>query len=436
MEACGRRPAADVQTMCDVTLINPPAPYLADPKASPPLGLLYVADALERAGIGVRVLDLAEDPDYLAKAAAVDSPVIGAGCVTPNYRFVREIAAVLPRGAVKIVGGPHPSALPGRTLDELGFDVVVAGEAETIIADLALDLLAGRRTERIVHGPPTPPGEIGIPARYLLDMRDYSPEMTADSATTVITSRGCPFRCGFCYKMYDHKLVRYHPLEVVEREIGILAGEYGFRNLVLTDDNFLGNRGHFNAIAGILKSNGVKYRCVGRADSLTEKALETLVETGCTEISFGVESGSQKILDRIGKKMSVDKQKAAILAAKRAGITAKAYFVVGVPGEDETTVEETKRFFEEALPDKWLLSTFSPLPGSDAFVNPEKYGITRLSEDFGEYWYVGNEGLGGRSFDAEGLDPERVREFNRELFDFFQSRVPMKRAARKNPENK
>ncbi len=414
--------------MAEITLIAPPSPYLADDKASPPLGLLYVAAALYRAGIDVEVLDLASMPDWESRAAKVDSPVVGVNCVSPNYNFARRIGQLLPEKTFKIIGGPHPSALPEQTLEHSGFDLVVAGEAELLIEDIVRRALTGRIEDRLISCPPTPPQEVRPPARNLVDLRSYSPEMSADSSTTLISSRGCPFNCSFCYKMYDSRLVRFHPVDVVRAEIEELSAVYGFRNIVFTDDNFLTNRKHFEAIAGILKENGVRYRCMGRSDCLNDEVLSILTDTGCAEISFGVETGSQRLLNNMNKHNTVEQQKKAILAVKRAGLLAKAFFVVGFPGENEESIEETKRFFEETRPDKWLLSTFCPQPGSEAWRHPERFGITRLSEDYGQYWYVGAGGMGGDSFETDELTAERIHAMNRDLFNFFQSIAPTDRA--------
>jgi len=124
-------------------------------------------------------------------------------------------------------------------------------------------------------------------------------------------------------------------------------------------------------ICEAMRRLGVRYRCIGRADRLGGDLLKMLAETGCAEISFGVESGSQRILDAMDKRVTVERQKKAIMDAKRAGLVVKAFFVVGFPGENSESIEETKRFFSDATPDKWLLSVFSPLPGSEAWRNPK-----------------------------------------------------------------
>lgn len=414
--------------MAEVTLINPPSPFLADDRACPPLGLLYVAASLERAGIGVRVLDLASDPDWESKVRAVDSPISGVGCVTPNYTWARRIAETLPPNTLKLVGGAHPSALPEETLADSAFDVVVAGEAEAVIADIVRRALRGEKLDPVIQAPPTPSEEIGIPARHAVDLRDYQPEMSGDASTTLISSRGCPFRCHFCYKMYDRNTVRFHPLNVVLEEIEQLNGRFGYRNLVFADDHFLMDASRVRTITSKLKQLGIAYRCIGRADRIEEDILRLLAETGCAEISFGIESGSQRMLDAMNKKVTVERQKQSILAAKRAGLVVKAFFVVGFPGENDDSIEETKRFFAETMPHKWLLSVFSPLPGSETWRRPERFGIEYISKDFDQYWLVGVEGRGGSSFETRDLSRDRVRDMHRLLYDTFQSLAPMDRA--------
>lgn len=411
--------------MADVTLINPPSPFISCPydAQEPPLGLLYLASVLERDGFSVEYLDLALDPEWEAKAAAVCSPVAGVTCLSASYNHARRISQLLPKSTVKIVGGPHPSALPRRTMDESSFDIVVAGEAETIISDIVQKAIRGENQSPIIQGNPTPAGSILKPARHLASLHRYECDEPVGPITSLITSRGCHFNCRFCYQMYPNNPIRYHLLDVVLEEIGELSGEHGFTRLDIVDDSFITDIERVKMIATAMQQHGVSYYCLGRADEPNEAVMRMLAETGCGGITFGVESGSQRMLDAMNKTISVERQKEAVMAAKRHGLKVRTIFILGFPGEDEESVEATRRFFFDTMPDAWLILTYSPLPGTDVWSHPDRFGITWMSDNFDEFGLSAAGGRGGSSFEAGKLTRLRLKNLHRSLFDSLQGTV-------------
>ncbi|MCK5547663.1 MAG: radical SAM protein, partial [Thermoplasmata archaeon] len=257
-----------------------------------------------------------------------------------------------------------------------------------------------------------------LPARHLVDINRYEPEMTGGRSTSIYTSRGCPYNCNFCFKITGTK-VRYRAVDNIMAEINECKEKYGIKNVVFGDDNFLLNKKRVIELVKELVKLDVNFKCIGRSDHVDREYLQLLKDHGCTEINYGVESGSQRMLDLMNKKETVEDSKNAIVWAKELGLIVKAFFIVGFPGENEETIKETKDFIKETAPHKWLLSQFVPLPGCDVFIHPEKYGIKWISRDWDDYVLVGKEGKGGITFETEDLTREKLINMHDDMHNFL-----------------
>jgi radical SAM superfamily enzyme YgiQ (UPF0313 family) len=402
-----------MKEISEISLINPPSPYLNIPNAYPPTGLMYLGAALESRGFDVRIIDLCDDTDWVEATKKLEGRVFGVTSVTPNYLTAKRIIELLPTDAIKMIGGPHPSALPREVFEDLGCHVLV-GEGEDTIADMIIE-----KEPRIWNGGLVDVNKFPIPARHLVDINRYEPEMSGGRSTSIYTSRGCPYNCSFCYKITGTK-VRYRNVDNIIEEIVECRDKYNISNFVFGDDNFLLNRKRVNGLAKELARLDINFKCIGRSDHIDKGYLQFLRDHGCTEINYGIESGSQRMLDLMNKKESVESGRNAIVWAKEVGLIVKAFFIVGFPGEDEQSIRETKKFVEETRPDKWLLSQFVPLPGCDVFLNPEIYGITWLSKNWDDYVLVGKGGKGGITFETKDLSRDRLLEMHDELHDFLK----------------
>jgi anaerobic magnesium-protoporphyrin IX monomethyl ester cyclase len=363
---------------------------------------MYLAASLEEAGQQVEIVDLTGGRDWRRDIPDLEADLFGVTCVTPNFNVVKEICELLTRGKPVIVGGPHPTFLPFGTLNGLRCDAVVMGEGEVIIRKLVEDVKRGQ-LKTVYNGDLVPVEEIPKPARHLVDLHKYRPG--GEEATPVYTSRGCPFSCAFCSKVTGQT---YRPLPVkrVLEEVEDVKSR-GFRRIVFGDDNIIVQPRRVRELLKALKPLGVEFRLNQDARNVEDDIVALAKEAGCIEVSFGVESGSQRMLDLMNKRSTVEANRKAISVLRRHGVTAKAYFMANFPGEDEETVKATLRFAEEARPDKWLLSSFAPLPGSDTFQNPEKYGITGMSRNWEDYYLVGRGGGFKPCFTTKELSPER-----------------------------
>jgi radical SAM superfamily enzyme YgiQ (UPF0313 family) len=398
--------------MLKIILINPPSPYLVNDAAYPPSGLLYLAAAIEKVGHKVAIADLAGDPDWRSIAQGLEADLFGITCVTPNVPLVIELSHLLPSDRPVILGGAHPTFLPQDALKQVRCDAIVRGEGEEVIETVLSDLQKGR-LKRIYEGGIARVKAIPKPSRHLVDLHRYTPG--GEKTTPIYTSRGCPYQCSFCSKI-SGKTYRVLPLERVLSEIEEVMNQ-GFNHILLGDDNILVQRERFRTLMQAIKAFGLRFRLNQDARAIDDKMMRLAREAGCSEVSFGIETGSQKMLDLMNKQTTVAASRTAIGVAKEHGIKTKAYFIVNFPGETNSTVDETLEFARQVKPDHWLLSSFAPLPGSDTFQNPMKYGITWVSPRWEDYYLVGKEGKLSPCFTTKDLSFEKQFELHRRMFN-------------------
>jgi anaerobic magnesium-protoporphyrin IX monomethyl ester cyclase len=401
--------------MLKIILINPPSPYLVNDAAYPPSGLLYLASAMEKAGHAVSLVDLTGNPDWRSIVGELEADLFGITCVTPNVPLVSELSRLLPLGRPVIIGGAHPTFLPKDALKQVRCDAIVRGEAEEVI-ETVLNDLRKRNLKRVYEGGIAKVEAIPKPSRHLVDLHRYTPG--GEKTTPIYTSRGCPYQCSFCSKI-SGKTYRVLSLERVLSEIEDVMNA-GFNHILLGDDNLLVQRERFRTLMKAIKPFGLRFRLNQDARAIDGKMMHLAREAGCREVSFGIETGSQKMLDLMNKQTTVEANRKAILVAKEHDIKTKAYFIVNFPGENDSTVDETLEFARQAKPDSWLLSSFAPLPGSDTFQNPMKYGITWVSPSWEDYYLVGKAGKFSFCFTTQELSFDKQSDHHRKMFNSLQ----------------
>jgi anaerobic magnesium-protoporphyrin IX monomethyl ester cyclase len=261
-----------------------------------------------------------------------------------------------------------------------------------------------------------------FPARHLLDLSSYHREVEGKKVTSVITSRGCPYTCNFCCKDVHGTKVRLRGVDDVINEIKEIKKNYGFESFIFYDDIFTLYRKRLSNLCDQLKDLNITFRCNGRAGINTFEDYVKLKEAGCEEIAFGIESGSQKILDKINKRTTVEKNIESIINAKKAGLTTKAFLIVGFPGESQKTVNETKAFMNKANPDKFTVFAFVPLPGCDVWKHPKEYGILKMSDDWDQFFNIAGNYEGGYSFTTKELDFPKIQMLHDDLVSYLLNR--------------
>jgi len=379
-----------------------------------PMGLCSVAAVLRQAGIDVTILDaeaLDLTIDQIADHVREHRPrVVGSHSITNTlntaYRIFRAVKDIDP-DIVTIIGGPQPTAMPAETADHPALDVAVIGEAEPSIVRLvnaiddrrawrAIPGLAFRDGDGVVlSGPRERIGDINdlpFPARDLLPMeRYYNANSLHFRMMNMMTQRGCRGRCIFCRARHMHAFQQFRPARVVD-EMELIVKKYGFREVAIYDDTFTIDMDRAAAICEEILRRGltVSWWCATRVDKVTLPLLRLMKRAGCYFIHFGVESGTQRILDNLRKDITLAQARDAVRWAKRAGLRTLTYFMLGCPGETRETVEETMRFSREVRADFCSYAIATPWPGCDMGKMAVEQGIVPR-----DYWpeYVRNEGV-------------------------------------------
>jgi anaerobic magnesium-protoporphyrin IX monomethyl ester cyclase len=396
-----------------VELIHPPHPNSTDDRLDPPLGLLLLASYLREhvPGITVRVNDMSGD----ANRSPGEADFYGVTSYCTSMRFTRKLA-MLVKGNL-IVGGANPSAIP----DAYHFAKhVVIGPGEVALASI----VSGKTKDRVVIGGPVDAGL--FPAFDLVDLNSYHRRINGLPSVPILTSRGCPYHCAFCGLDLMHGLsgsLFSTPQQVVDM-VQRVIDDCGVRAINFQDDIFTLNRKRLFQLLDLLVPLNIVFRCHGRAGTDNEEVYKRLAESGCKQVSWGIESGSQQILDRMHKQVTVQENHDVIQWAKKYGITARAFFVIGFPGETEETLEETKRFIINADPDQYFVSNFIPYPGTPVWKSPQDFGVVRISKDFDQYYQVGKDGTGGLTIDTQWIRRADFRRLELEFRAWLRENKP------------
>jgi anaerobic magnesium-protoporphyrin IX monomethyl ester cyclase len=378
-----------------IVLINPVSPFLNDQNVFPPLGILYLASSLREIGYNPEAIDLGLYEDWETKADNVRGEIIGITSTTPQFLNMPMLLGILKRNnpdSFFIAGGNHATAFPEKCL-EIGFDCAVTGEGENAIKAIMNGLMSGKKPESIVRFPYIDNiDSIPFPARDLIPIKNYNFLIEDKNAVSFLSSRGCPFKCAFCSNNVWGKKVRQRSVENVLMEIKKIKNELGFDSVVFIDDTFSINKKRVYGISDGLKSLGIKWRCFIRTNNIDLDLLKKIKDSGCVEVGIGIESGSQTILDNVSKGTTVEMNSNAITLCKLAGITVKAFLIIGLPGESAATVEETKNWLVKNKPDKFDLNIYMPYAQSEVWEHKENFDINFDESSIKNSWFKGKEG--------------------------------------------
>lgn len=366
-----------------VCLVRLPSSFLLRDRVFPPLGLMAVGTSLRLAGHDVTLWD--GDMSLVQ----TDYDAYGMGPTTPEYSYALDVKDAVKRvnpAARMVIGGSFAGLNTQRVMGD-GWDCVVTGDGEPV-ADRAFS-----GSESLIASSERPLDEYPIIDRTLINQSDYNYTLDGRKATTIVSSRGCPWKCGFCCKTTQR--VRVRSAEHVAREIHYLRDEFGYQAIAFPDDIFIIHRSRTEAIAKHLQARGMIWRCLLRAD-LTLKYgagfVKMMRDAGCVEVGMGIESGSEKILKAINKGETVATIRKAVHLLKDAGIRVKGFFILGLPGESHETLEETDRFLADTDLDDVDIKVFQPYPGSPIWENKASLDIDWHDMELAKQFYKGRFG--------------------------------------------
>ncbi len=292
-----------------------------------------------------------------------------------------------------LAGGPHVTEFTEESLEV--FDALLLGEGEDLVVNALRDVEKGRLQQVYRNDDAVDVNAYPIPSRRFLpkssvvrkDMLTLKTKPGYDElwGTTVIFSRGCPFKCAFCAmpKMRMGKGIRYRRPDLVTREIEYLKRDYGVQGISLLDEIGIPlQRDHAVKHLEAIGSTDIVWRGQCRVDGINQDVARLAKQAGCVALGLGVESVWQPSLDAINKSIKVERAKETIRILKEAGIEVRLYMIFGLPGEPHDIQERTWQFIQETNPDLVYLSLFTIRPGTAVFNDPERFGIKEIKTDW------------------------------------------------------
>jgi radical SAM superfamily enzyme YgiQ (UPF0313 family) len=411
----------------------------------PGIGTLTLAAVARAAGHRVHIVDGKRSGTPVAEVAtkivALAPDHVGISATTISIhnaaRIAAQVKAQLP-GAVITVGGPHVSAVPERTLAMFsGFDYGVVGEGERSYLDL-IARLAAREDPRGVEGLvyrdgdevranprapyldgddldrlPEPAWDLvpEFPLRFQPNVFNYR----ATPVASVVTSRGCPFSCTFCDRSTSGRKGRFHSVDYVVAMCRRLAS-LGVRHILFYDDLFTVNRRRVVELCERFLGEGFTFTwsCNSHPNLLDPPTLDLMRRAGCWQIAYGIESGSQRVLDVVKHEVKIPRMLATLRETRAAGIRVKGLLMMAHPTEDEDSLGETVEFLRRAPLDLAQVTKFTPYPGTPSYPTVHQHG------SFEEDW----ERMNAMNwvFVPRGLTAETLERYFRCAYKAFYTR--------------
>jgi radical SAM superfamily enzyme YgiQ (UPF0313 family) len=381
------------------------------PPDHPHLGLAYIAAVLEVEKHAVRIIDIdaeALTDEKLGEIVANEKPdMVGITATTPVFYSALRMAEVVKKNssAYTVIGGIHATLMPVECAENSFIDFVVVGEGEKTIVELLNAIqdksdfsnikgLVYKSGKEIIQNEVREPIQdldaIPFPARHLFKNQKYTyPDALRYPASPIITSRGCPGNCTFCTAKFLHgKRFRCRSAENILDEIELLIKDYGVREIHIWDDNFITNRNRVFAFRdGIIKRNiKVLFSFPNgiRADFINRDILKALKDFGTYSVAIGVESGNQNILDMIQKGIKLEQIENAFRLAKEMKLETWGFFLIGLPGEDKNTINDTINFAIKLDPDIAKFHVLKPFPKSIVYEQLKSQGLI-IDENYIHY---------------------------------------------------
>jgi len=410
-----------------IALLVPPSPFLIEPLTFPPLGPLYLSSYLKRAGHDVVVYDY-DDYEMRMREKRWDkvekADVVGITGTTPQFKDMVHFLGWIKRrdygkGKVFVAGGPHASSDPQSCLDA-GFDAVVIGDGELAFQEVLQCGLKGYHSHKVSRLDDLP-----FPDWSAINIKKYHYKVDGSKAMSLITQRGCPYACAFCCHWEGYRTVSFRSPGNVADEIEQLRGLYDYEAFMFWDDEFNLNRERTLKLCEALKPLEIKFRCFIRANLFDAEVAQAMKDAGCVEVGCGVESGSQRILNIIGKGTTVEQNTMARNICRMLGIRFKAFTIIGLPSEDEESVKETKEWLRKNEPDDFDVTINTPLPGSPQWEHPEQYDIKFNKEAMRKALYEGTfyKGPPSSPVATSNLSAQRIVQLRDEIEDEFGRKV-------------
>lgn len=450
-----------------IIFINPPYERIAPgysfiktmTSKVPALGLLHLAAQARADGYEASIIESdvqGFDAAEVARRVIAAKPVyVGITLFTVGVWLAAELSRIIKAKCPQIkilVGGPHISSMGIETMQRFGeFDIAVIGEGETVLSQLLRKLDAGEALDEVPNliyrddrgdirttrrqSIRSPMDELPLPAWDLLPgfPRAYTPAVYSyprGPVGTIAASRGCPFHCKFCDTSTFGATVRaYSPAAVFEQMLH-LKKRWGVNHVLFVDDLFVASAKRTKELCRLIIEHRLKmtWTCSARVDCVKPELLRIMKRAGCWEIEFGLESGSNRLLQQMEKQARVERGEQAVKWTHEAGIRTKGLFMLGYPGEDAESIQLTKEYVKRLPMHVMNLTKFTPYPGSPIY--QDLYG-TKIRDD---HW----EKMNGMNFiyAPDGITVDQLdREYQAVLMSFYGRKEVRREYVRMSAEN-
>lgn len=408
-------------------LIYLPHPYLRQPDAQAPLGLMYLASVLNANNIEVELCNYSSILTHEAITRLPEADIYGITVTSLELPQANRFAHLIRErfyNSKIILGGP--GTISSEFVDWGVIDSVCQGDGENAILDIVKDFpnlktrYIGAKIENI--------DTIQFPARHLLkdnlggNIFAYDRNYKSGGSTVIITSRGCPFNCSFCTApmLRDFNCgLRFHSPNYVYSEINHVIKNYGIKQFRFSDDMFTANRKRAIEIANKIKELGIVWRISCRVKPFDEELAKLLLDSGCVEMSFGIESFDDKVLKVLKKGTTAEDNAKALEICAKLGIKTRVLFMIRTPGQTSNTVKENIKWLNKVPYDIIACTSFIPIPGSDIWYHPEKYNIDILNKNLDDYnFYFFSSHGENKLKDVIKLKGRTLEEVNNETIEF------------------
>ena len=404
-----------------------------------PLGLGYLASYLRKNGyLDVKIIDgsvetLTED-QILSR---IDADVAGITATTLEISSAISLAKRIKetRKIPVVLGGAHVTAIPADAMLNRCFDVGVIGEGEITFLELVkcfescsefkkvngiaylegekVALTEGREPISDLDSLPFPSRDLMPPLeRYRATPASYK----RSPVGSIITSRGCPYQCTYCDKAIFGQKFRARPPKNIVDEIEELVNKYKAREIRFWDDVINLNNERIIEICKEMINRGIRvdWTCVGRVNNVTQEQLYWMKKAGCWQVSYGIESGNDEILKRIRKGVTTNLLRKAITLTSKSGIKVRGFFMIGLPGETEKTMQDTIDFAKSLPLDTASFYITTPYPNTEIW---KEFGIT--DTDWSKFRQNDPENI---VFVPNGLTKEIIRKYYKKAYKEFYLR--------------
>jgi len=360
-----------------------------------PVYLAYVVAVLEKAGIEVEFIDAVVEEmsisDFADAAAKTNPDMVVIECSTPSIKYDLLTAKSLKErmsDVFTVLIGSHPTFFHREIMrDNPQVDAICKGEFDLIVRDLAVAFSNGHKLDKVkgityrdgqgVQENEDRPliknvDELPFPARHIVKSEYYRQgTFTGKRCTTMVSSRGCPHRCTYCLwpkTLYGNRF-RARSAENVVAEIEQVVKDFHIDEIYFDDDSLALNRARILRICQLINQKGIEVKWIPqcRVDSMDDEVVGAMKKAGCHYIRFGVESGSQKMLDIMKKGTTLAQIERAFDLCRKVGIRTQAFFLLGIPGETSQTIRETIEFAKKLRPDSAQFAVVVPHPGTELY---------------------------------------------------------------------